>query len=154
MCSFATLSCPLTVYVLPALFLFEIGSMDFWTAAAGAEPCAAGFAARLGGAEAGGVQKSGRRSALPLRTMMTTAVLSWPVQNGVRKRSSLSLATGSSAPPGAPRPHPTHCPGSPASPPQPSASPPIAYRSEEHTSELQSLRHLVCRLLLEKKIHT
>src|ERR1035441_10830979 len=24
------------------------------------------------------------------------------------------------------------------------------YRSEEHTSELQSLRHLVCRLLLEK----
>src|SRR5262245_64403145 len=26
-----------------------------------------------------------------------------------------------------------------------------AQRSEEHTSELQSLRHLVCRLLLEKK---
>src|SRR5205814_9080474 len=25
------------------------------------------------------------------------------------------------------------------------------HRSEEHTSELQSLRHLVCRLLLEKK---
>src|SRR5262245_20291290 len=33
------------------------------------------------------------------------------------------------------------------------AVPPIdpgSYRSEEHTSELQSLRHLVCRLLLEK----
>src|SRR5258705_3966489 len=28
---------------------------------------------------------------------------------------------------------------------------PPANRSEEHTSELQSLRHLVCRLLLEKK---
>src|ERR1035441_7345959 len=28
----------------------------------------------------------------------------------------------------------------------------MKYRSEEHTSELQSLRHLVCRLLLEKKI--
>src|SRR5262245_63050641 len=28
---------------------------------------------------------------------------------------------------------------------------PTATRSEEHTSELQSLRHLVCRLLLEKK---
>src|SRR5215472_21682 len=28
---------------------------------------------------------------------------------------------------------------------------PAAIRSEEHTSELQSLRHLVCRLLLEKK---
>src|SRR5205814_10295829 len=29
-----------------------------------------------------------------------------------------------------------------------------AGRSEEHTSELQSLRHLVCRLLLEKKKKT
>src|SRR5205814_9229707 len=27
----------------------------------------------------------------------------------------------------------------------------LEIRSEEHTSELQSLRHLVCRLLLEKK---
>src|ERR1035438_1703119 len=27
----------------------------------------------------------------------------------------------------------------------------MSTRSEEHTSELQSLRHLVCRLLLEKK---
>src|SRR5437899_5860345 len=27
----------------------------------------------------------------------------------------------------------------------------VALRSEEHTSELQSLRHVVCRLLLEKK---
>src|ERR1035441_5228161 len=27
----------------------------------------------------------------------------------------------------------------------------IPFRSEEHTSELQSLRHLVCRLPLEKK---
>src|SRR5437899_3515007 len=30
----------------------------------------------------------------------------------------------------------------------------VAARSEEHTSELQSLRHLVCRLLLEKKKKT
>src|ERR1041384_8740418 len=28
-----------------------------------------------------------------------------------------------------------------------------SYRSEEHTSELQSLAYLVCRLLLEKKKH-
>src|SRR5690554_7453150 len=28
---------------------------------------------------------------------------------------------------------------------------PLAVRSEEHTSELQSRPHLVCRLLLEKK---
>src|SRR5438045_7329727 len=31
------------------------------------------------------------------------------------------------------------------------ASRDLVRRSEEHTSELQSLRHLVCRLLLEKK---
>src|SRR5205814_8652733 len=31
------------------------------------------------------------------------------------------------------------------------ATPAGRSRSEEHTSELQSLRHLVCRLLLEKK---
>src|SRR3989442_11651997 len=30
-------------------------------------------------------------------------------------------------------------------------APPIPPRSEEHTSELQSRPHLVCRLLLEKK---
>src|SRR5438045_6676120 len=30
----------------------------------------------------------------------------------------------------------------------------VEERSEEHTSELQSLRHLVCRLLLEKKKNT
>src|SRR5436853_3468431 len=30
-------------------------------------------------------------------------------------------------------------------------APAALIRSEEHTSELQSLRHLVCRLLLEKK---
>src|SRR3989442_7965964 len=32
--------------------------------------------------------------------------------------------------------------------------PGLEYRSEEHTSELQSRPHLVCRLLLEKKKHT
>src|SRR5262249_61841033 len=30
----------------------------------------------------------------------------------------------------------------------------VHFRSEEHTSELQSLTNLVCRLLLEKKKHT
>src|SRR5205823_14668176 len=34
-----------------------------------------------------------------------------------------------------------------------SARPPRSARSEEHTSELQSLAYLVCRLLLEKKKH-
>src|SRR5207253_8666270 len=35
--------------------------------------------------------------------------------------------------------------------PSAAATPPISARSEEHTSELQSRGHLVCRLLLEKK---
>src|SRR5205814_3003214 len=35
-----------------------------------------------------------------------------------------------------------------------SLEPGEGWRSEEHTSELQSLRHLVCRLLLEKKKKT
>src|SRR5258708_29265816 len=35
-----------------------------------------------------------------------------------------------------------------------SAAPLEGNRSEEHTSELQSPDHLVCRLLLEKKKHT
>src|SRR2546422_7733425 len=34
------------------------------------------------------------------------------------------------------------------------AAAPVANRSEEHTSELQSRLHLVCRLLLEKKKQT
>src|SRR5205814_8093915 len=39
----------------------------------------------------------------------------------------------------------------PAADPDPLERLGILGRSEEHTSELQSLRHLVCRLLLEKK---
>src|SRR2546429_9869960 len=54
--------------------------------------------------------------------------------------------------------------GGPRSPVRPSLSrapvrsarrrPACPWRSEEHTSELQSRLHLVCRLLLEKKKHT
>src|SRR6266487_6720378 len=43
-------------------------------------------------------------------------------------------------------------PTTPPSPPRSAGSPPLRpSRSEEHTSELQSPVHLVCRLLLEKK---
>src|SRR2546429_1948509 len=41
--------------------------------------------------------------------------------------------------------------GSSAKPARPPSSSTPASRSEEHTSELQSRLHLVCRLLLEKK---
>src|SRR2546422_2900598 len=42
----------------------------------------------------------------------------------------------------------------PGSPPEASRGEPGVNRSEEHTSELQSRLHLVCRLLLEKKKKT
>src|SRR5439155_10527901 len=48
-----------------------------------------------------------------------------------------------------PSPCPSGCRVSPGTPRAPPAAPPA--RSEEHTSELQSRGHLVCRLLLEKK---
>src|SRR5436853_2853798 len=48
------------------------------------------------------------------------------------------------------RPH--ACSGPP--PPNGTSTQSRGFRSEEHTSELQSLRHLVCRLLLEKKKNT
>src|SRR5437773_8718148 len=56
-----------------------------------------------------------------------------------------------------PRGAPSSCPpSSPRSrsgswPPGPAGTANPAYRSEEHTSELQSHHDLVCRLLLEKK---
>src|SRR5690625_5506182 len=47
---------------------------------------------------------------------------------------------------------PRNCPGSTCRAAQPRARPRCRRRrSEEHTSELQSRGHLVCRLLLEKK---
>src|SRR5205823_13461185 len=47
-------------------------------------------------------------------------------------------------------PRSTHCSG-PNTPRVARVLSPIRLRSEEHTSELQSLAYLVCRLLLEKK---
>src|SRR2546429_6166432 len=44
-----------------------------------------------------------------------------------------------------------HPPGADRGPDGPPLRPAPARRSEEHTSELQSRLHLVCRLLLEKK---
>src|SRR5439155_6781413 len=77
----------------------------------------------------------------------------------------ISRAAPASAP-GAPAAAPAAAPPAPggrrpapwpAPPPRPSPVPPgtdAVVRSEEHTSELQSRGHLVCRLLLEKKKRT
>src|SRR5439155_27330892 len=71
-----------------------------------------------------------------------------------RARSS-RRSTGSSRPGSGPRTSPAGCSGSPAraAPTASGATSPGSSRrrSEEHTSELQSRGHLVCRLLLEKK---
>src|SRR5438309_9340653 len=59
-----------------------------------------------------------------------------------------------SSPPPACRPSGGNRPGrgpGPGDAPRSPSGPAPAHRSEEHTSELQSQFHLVCRLLLEKK---
>src|SRR5690554_7598272 len=69
-----------------------------------------------------------------------------------------SLQAGTSPGPGPPRrcaarrdPTTAHWGGCRKQPTSPPACHRMVPRSEEHTSELQSRPHLVCRLLLEKK---
>src|SRR2546429_6450238 len=54
-------------------------------------------------------------------------------------------------PPSAPVNRPPAAAGSAEQYSRPPPQPPSQERSEEHTSELQSRLHIVCRLLLEKK---
>src|SRR2546425_4181557 len=65
-------------------------------------------------------------------------------------RTRVDRAASCSAPAAAARGPRCLPPRSPALPPDASRTP-CQLRSEEHTSELQSLAYLVCRLLLEKK---
>src|SRR2546425_9510729 len=60
---------------------------------------------------------------------------------------SLARSSGERARPTAPSTKALACPYGISTP----VSPCVTCRSEEHTSELQSLAYLVCRLLLEKK---
>src|SRR5438876_5103751 len=64
-------------------------------------------------------------------------------------RSSTATSTSKSSPPGASTENPAKSSWPTSAPPIPSS--PASNRSEEHTSELESPVHLVCRLLLEKK---
>src|SRR5690625_6224038 len=66
-----------------------------------------------------------------------------PISTSPSARCSVTPAPTRSAPRSAPPWRPT--------PPAPCADRHWPPRSEEHTSELQSRGHLVCRLLLEKK---
>src|SRR2546425_3662523 len=78
------------------------------------------------------IRRPPRSTLFPYTTLFRS-----PTENGPRDRSNRS-------------------PGPTATSPQDFPAPrgftiPVAGRSEEHTSELQSLAYLVCRLLLEKK---
>src|SRR5205809_5255931 len=92
---------------------------------------------------------------LSVRSRPQLLTLTWCISDGVLPRNV----------------SPIHAPGDPAvsmprmtmgadaepcarsdpAPYLPNVSPEVSARSEEHTSELQSRLHLVCRLLLEKK---
>src|SRR5690606_42015562 len=85
---------------------------------------------------------------LPLSVLGTPAILARPSRPGAQARTCPSPSTThvdvvSSARPIGPRAC-SFCVEIPISAPRPS------WRSEEHTSELQSREKLVCRLLLEK----
>src|SRR5690625_6624227 len=68
-----------------------------------------------------------------------------PVHSRPRRRA---LSTSTTAKTSNPAPTGT---SQPTAPTEPEAKAVCMKRSEEHTSELQSRGHLVCRLLLEKK---
>src|SRR5687767_15307769 len=76
----------------------------------------------------------------PTRPVTATAVPASGPMRASREANPISTAAAS-APPAAPRRSGAL------------AAAVLIGRSEEHTSELQSLAYLVCRLLLEKKNH-
>src|SRR2546425_9022834 len=77
----------------------------------------------------------------PRSTLFPYTTLFRSLSSSVRLRPANSLSPASP---------PTRPPARP-SPRSPLSNLKTASRSEEHTSELQSLAYLVCRLLLEKK---
>src|SRR2546425_6054702 len=83
------------------------------------------------------IRRPPRSTLFPYTTLFRSA---WP-----RPRAPLPLPLPRPSPPTASSAAPP-----PRTPPSPSSCT-ARRRSEEHTSELQSLAYLVCRLLLEKK---
>src|SRR5262245_8191637 len=73
----------------------------------------------------------------PLSAAPVLPAVRWPLSTSSQTASATTAALGAEAP-------------ASAAPALPAVACPES-RSEEHTSELQSLRHLVCRLLLEQK---
>src|ERR1035438_1766897 len=114
-------------------------------------------------------QKSNRQNAQhstgPKTTEGKAAIRFNALTYGLRTRATTTPGSGTNwKPTGNPKTAPNAATWKPWSPPNgcsrrlpiargrsTSSSNSAKNRSEEHTSELQSLRHLVCRLLLEKK---
>src|SRR5437016_10086515 len=74
-----------------------------------------------------------------------------PTQTATRHAKEQKLKGYSWEPESPLLPSPLEEPGLPPPPAEATPAPQAEKRSEEHTSELQSLTNLVCRLLLEKK---
>src|SRR5262245_62366774 len=91
------------------------------------------------------IQRPPRSTLFPYTTLFRSAV-----KNAVEERRSALSSLGIWTLTPSTRPAIRRATASGSSPSRRPTSTP-ALRSEEHTSELQSLRHLVCRLLLEKK---
>src|SRR5205814_9880603 len=91
----------------------------------------------------------------PYTTLFRSMILYAASRSAVPRRFAVTPATIVAIPPPSHSVNPRTCTSSqnpliPRLPPLPVSRGMRGFRSEEHTSELQSLRHLVCRLLLEK----
>src|SRR5437870_7722301 len=96
------------------------------------------------------VARSRRERWAPLLLRPPLCRAARPARPPSRPRGRVIRAACATAWCGTPRPARART-GSRAPPPDPSPAETARTRSEEHTSELQSRGHLVCRLLLEKK---
>src|SRR2546425_4904700 len=84
------------------------------------------------------IRRPPRSTLFPYTTLFRSRAKSGSGVRGVGSTSSTAIARSSAA-------------TAATAPPAPASSASWKSRSEEHTSELQSLAYLVCRLLLEKK---
>src|SRR2546422_1472112 len=94
------------------------------------------------------IRRPPRSTLFPYPTLSRSHAPVWRVRGHVPAPAAGRTARRTRAGGGPPR----RRPASPAgAPPRARPRAPEVPRSEEHTSELQSRLHLVCRLLLEKK---
>src|SRR3712207_7887683 len=99
------------------------------------------------------IRRPPRSTLFPYTTLFRSGA-DWPNTVAPPGPVTVTVASGSLGLPlwsGSDRPPPELVPGAVTSAEDPSG---VTWRSEEHTSELQSRQYLVCRLLLEKKKKT